>query len=127
MNHFDGQLVIYLSSSSFFYILIYNKLISNLILILQVSENSLLSDIIVDQICIFRVEKIQLSNSEITPLPLIAKIDKHETNIDISSLFAPRKVQPIVGFTNEFDSLYQIIGMMINSIYFLTGPIFCFT
>jgi hypothetical protein len=73
-----------------------------------VSENSLLSDIIMDQICIFRVEKVQLSNSEITPSPvfssLIAKIDQHETDINISSLFVPRKVQPIVGFADEFNS-----------------------
>jgi hypothetical protein len=72
-----------------------------------------------DQICIFRVERIQLSNdnnSEFIPAlyaqssSLIAKIDQHETKVDISSLFVPHKVPSIVGFENEIDSLYQIIS-----------------
>ncbi|GBB95810.1 hypothetical protein RclHR1_02620001 [Rhizophagus clarus] len=84
-----------------------------------VSENSLLSDVIMDQICVFRVERIQLSNddnSEFIPTlhvqssSLIAKIDQHGTKVDISSLFVSRKVPSIVGFENEIDSLYQIIN-----------------
>lgn len=72
-----------------------------------------------DQICIFRVERIQFSNndnSEFTPAlhvqssSLIAKIDQRETEVDISSLFVPRKVPSIVGFENEIYSLYQTIS-----------------
>jgi len=79
-----------------------------------------------DQICIFRVESLQLShNDDPTSVlqtqdsSLIAKIDQHETNVDISSSFVPRKVSPIVGFTNEFDSLYQIISTLVHLFYFL--------
>ena len=72
-----------------------------------------------DQICIFRVERIQLSNYDnsgfipalhVQNSSLIAKIDQHETKVDISSLFVPRKVSSIVGFENEIDSLYQVIS-----------------
>ena len=76
-----------------------------------------------DQICIFHVERIQLSNydnSEFLPMlyvqnsSLIAKIDQHETKVDISSLFVPREVPSIVGFENEIDSLYQVISMFFS-------------
>ncbi|EXX61219.1 CDC48 family AAA ATPase [Rhizophagus irregularis DAOM 181602=DAOM 197198] len=98
LNHFDNQLV---------------------------SENSLLSDFIMDQICIFRVERIQFSNDDssefisalhVQSSSLISKIDQRETEVDISSLFVPRKVPSIVGFENEIDSLYQIIsGSFLNT------------
>ncbi|CAG8481648.1 2396_t:CDS:10 [Funneliformis mosseae] len=90
LSHFDGQMV---------------------------SNNSLLSDVIMDQICVFRVVCVELSyNDESLPVlkvqdsSLIAKIDQHETEVDITSSFSPRQLSPIVGFTNEFDSLYQIIS-----------------
>lgn len=85
-----------------------------------------------DQICIFRVERIQFSNDDnsefisalhVQSSSLIAKIDQRETEVDISSLFVPRKVPSIVGFENEIDSLYQIISTnflinLVNLVFF---------
>ncbi|CAI2165402.1 16009_t:CDS:10 [Funneliformis geosporum] len=88
LSHFDGQVV---------------------------SKNSLLSDVIMDHICVFRVVSLQLSYNDDSALnvqdsSLIAKIDQHETKVDITSSFVPRQLTPIVGFTDESDSLYQIIS-----------------